>query len=222
MIRVLVADDHSLVRSGLSQLLRSGDDIELVGVAVDGAQAVELTRELHPDVVLMVLSMPTMDGITAIGLSKAEHPEVRVVALTAFAERATVLAALDAGAIGYVLKDGAEDELLRATRAAARGESPLSPRAAHVLVTARTTRAGPEMSDREREVMTLVADGLANREIGERLGISEKTVKAHLTRVYQRLGISNRSQAVAYARQRGLQSPLGDQSRPVDHDGSGD
>jgi len=222
MIRVLVADDHSLVRSGLSQLLATADDIELVGLACDGAEAVALTDQLLPDVVLMDLSMPTMDGIAATRQIALDHPEVRVVALTAFAERSTVLAALDAGAIGYVLKDGAEEELLRATRAAARGESPLSPRAAHVVLTARATRSGPEISDREREVLTLVADGLGNRDIGVHLGISEKTVKAHLTRVYQRLGISNRAQAIDYARQRGFTTPLADRPRAADQGISGE
>jgi DNA-binding NarL/FixJ family response regulator len=204
MIRVLVADDHSLVRSGLAQLLGSAADVELVGQAVDGNEAVAMVDELVPDVVLMDLSMPNMDGITATRLISERHPGVRVVALTAFSERTTVLDALDAGAIGYVLKDGEMDELLRATRAAARGESPLSPAAAHVVLTARHARTAPDLTGRERDVMRLVVTGVTNREIAERLAISEKTVKTHLTRVYQRFGLRNRTDAIAWARRLGI------------------
>jgi DNA-binding NarL/FixJ family response regulator len=204
MIRVLVVDDHSLVRSALAHLLRGADDVELVGEARDGAEAVALVAETQPDVVLMDLSMPIMDGVTATRLICEQHPGVRVVALTAFSERKTVLDALDAGAIGYVLKDGEMDELLRATRVAARGESPLSPAAAHVVLTARHARAAPDLTGRERDVMRLVITGVTNREIAERLAISEKTVKTHLTRVYQRFGLRNRTDAIEWARRLGV------------------
>lgn len=209
MIRVLVVDDHSLVRSGLIQLLSSADDIELVGQAADGVEAVNLVQSTLPDVVLMDLSMPNMDGITATRLIHDQHPQVRVVALTSFAERKTVLDAIDAGAVGYILKDGEMEELLRATRAAARGESPLSPRAAQAVLSARGARTGPELTDREREVMELVVSRLTNREIAERLEISEKTVKTHLTRIYQRFGIENRTQAISWAQRIGLGGPQG-------------
>jgi DNA-binding NarL/FixJ family response regulator len=201
MIRVLVADDHSLVRSGLAQLLGSAEDVELVGQAVDGIEAVAMVDELVPDVVLMDLSMPNMDGITATRHIRARHPNVKVVALTAFVERSTVLDAID---VGYVLKDGEMDELLRATRAAARGESPLSPRAARIVLMARGERSTPSISAREELVLALVVQGCTNRVVGERLGISEKTVKTHLTRIYQRVGLENRAQAIAWARDRGV------------------
>ncbi len=202
-----MADDHSLVRRGLALLLSSAADIELVGEAADGAAAVELVAKLRPDVVLMDLSMPVMDGIAATREIRTRHPDVRVVALTAFAERATVLAAIDAGAVGYVLKDGDEADLLAATRAASRGESPLSPRAANALLAARTARPGPTLSDREREVVVLVVAGLTNREIGEALEISEKTVKTHLTRIYQRFELRNRAHALDWARELGIGAP---------------
>jgi DNA-binding NarL/FixJ family response regulator len=194
MIRVIIADDHELVRHGLAMLLNGAEEIDLVGQADDGAVAVELVRELRPDVVLMDLSMPGMDGAEATRLICAQYPETKVVMLSSFAERRAVLDAIDAGAVGYLLKDGGMDEIVRALEAAARGEAPLSPRAAQAILSARPARQLPSLSVREREVAELVAAGLRNRDIAERMGIAEKTVKTHLTRVYQRLGVATRAE----------------------------
>lgn len=205
MIRILIADDHPTMRAGLAQLLGTAGDLEVVGAATDGAEAALLVADLSPDVVLMDVSMPGTDGIDATRRISAEHPEVRIVMLTSFAEHDRVLAALDAGAVGYLLKDAEPDELLRAVRAAAAGEAPLSPRAANALVAARRPGggggpSGATLTSREREVLALVAEGLANKAIARRLGISEKTVKAHLTNIYTALGVTDRTQAALWAR----------------------
>jgi DNA-binding NarL/FixJ family response regulator len=196
MIRVLVVDDHWLVRHGLSLLFDAAEDVTLVGEAANGLEAVEKTRDLLPDVVLMDLSMPVMDGVEATRRIVASHPTVKVVALSSFAERRTVLEAIDAGAAGYLLKDGDMDDILRAVRAANQGESPLAPRAAQAILSARPARQLPALSTREREVVDLVISGLRNREIADRMGITEKTVKTHLTHVYQRLGVSTRREMI--------------------------
>lgn len=197
MIRVVIVDDHELVRHGLSMLLNASDDIDLVGQADDGAAAVALVRDVRPDVVLMDLSMPGMGGAEATRVICHEFPETKVVMLSSFAERRAVLDAIDAGAVGYLLKDGGMDEIVRALEAAARGEAPLSPRAAQAILSARPARQLPSLSAREREVAELVAAGLRNRDIAERMGIAEKTVKTHLTRVYQRLGVATRTELAA-------------------------
>ena len=197
MIRVVIVDDHELVRHGLSMLLNASDDIDLVGQADDGAAAVGLVRAVRPDVVLMDLSMPGMGGAEATRAICHEFPETKVVMLSSFAERRAVLDAIDAGAVGYLLKDGGMDEIVRALDAAARGEAPLSPRAAQAILSARPARQLPSLSAREREVAELVAAGLRNRDIAERMGIAEKTVKTHLTRVYQRLGVATRTELAA-------------------------
>jgi len=196
MIRVLVVDDHWLVRHGLSLLFESAEDVTLVGEAANGLEAVEKTRELLPDVVLMDLSMPVMDGVEATRRIVSNHPAIKVVALSSFAERRTVLEAIDAGAAGYLLKDGDMDDILRAVRAANQGESPLAPRAAQAILSARPARQLPALSTREREVVDLVISGLRNREIADRMGITEKTVKTHLTHVYQRLGVATRREMI--------------------------
>jgi len=196
MIRVLVVDDHWLVRHGLSLLFESAEDVTLVGEAANGLEAVEKTRALMPDVVLMDLSMPVMDGVEATRRIVTNHPAIKVVALSSFAERRTVLEAIDAGAAGYLLKDGDMDDILRAVRAANQGESPLAPRAAQAILSARPARQLPALSTREREVVDLVISGLRNREIADRMGITEKTVKTHLTHVYQRLGVSTRREMI--------------------------
>lgn len=200
MIKVLVADDHELVRHGLAMLLESADDVELVGQAADGAEAVALAEATRPDVVLMDLSMPGMDGVEATRRLTADLPGINVVVLSSFSERRMVLEAIDAGAAGYLLKDGGMDDILRAVRAAAQGEAPLSPRAAQAILSARPARQLPELSVREREVVELVVEGLKNKDIAERMGISEKTVKTHLTHVYQRLGVSTRPEMIAAVR----------------------
>jgi DNA-binding NarL/FixJ family response regulator len=205
MIRLMFADDHEVVRFGLSSLLANYDDIEVVGAAHDGEEAVALAAAHEPDIVLMDLSMPGMDGIEATRLIMEARPETRVLVFTSFSDRDRILDALDAGAVGYLLKDTDPDELVRGIRAAVRGESPLAPKAAQVLVSNRT-RVRPEndLTERELTILGLVADGLSNKEIGLKLGIAEKTVKTHLTAVFQRLGVVSRTQAALWAQRRGL------------------
>jgi DNA-binding NarL/FixJ family response regulator len=208
MIRVLVADDHAVVRNGLAQLLRSAPDIEFAGAFADGAAAVAAVAAERPDVVLMDLEMPVVDGIEATRLIVAAAPTTQVVVLTSFSDRDRILAALAAGAVGYLLKDAEPEELLNGIRAAARGESPLAPKAARTLLEARVGRPEePHLSDREREILALVASGLPNKLIAQRLGIAEKTVKAHLTSVYRLIGVYDRVQAALWARERGLNRP---------------
>jgi DNA-binding NarL/FixJ family response regulator len=202
VIRVLVVDDHAVVRTGLEQLIGTADDMELAGTAVDGDEAVGRAAELVPDVVLMDLSMPNLDGIEATRRIVASAPDARVIALTSFAEDQRVLDALAAGAAGYLLKHAGPDELLGAIRAAARGDAPLDPKAARVLLESRRRpRPGQDLSSREAEVLRLVATGLANKQIARRLDISERTVKAHLTKVFQALGVTDRTQAALWARE---------------------
>ena len=205
MIRVLVVDDHTIVRDGLVQLLAAASDLEVVGSAGDGAAAVELAAEHRPEIVLMDLSMPGMSGIEATRLIGQRSPGSQVLVLTSFVDRDRVVEALDAGAIGYLLKDAGPAELIDGVRAAARGESPLDPRAARTMLSAQRA-AGPleSLTDREREVLGLVADGLPNKQIARRLGISEKTVKAHLTSAFRTIGVDDRVQAGIWARRQGL------------------
>jgi DNA-binding NarL/FixJ family response regulator len=207
VIRVVLADDHELVRAGLTELLGAADDIEVVAAAADGEAAVAAVAEHAPDVVLMDLSMPGMGGLEATRRITGEQAGVQVVVLTSFSDTPQVLGALDAGAVGYLLKDAAPDELRNGVRAAARGESPLSPKAARALVASRAE--GPaevELSPREREVLECVVAGLPNKLIARRLEISEKTVKAHLTNIYQRIGVTDRTQAALWAQRNGLGS----------------
>jgi DNA-binding NarL/FixJ family response regulator len=204
-IRILLADDHDVVRRGLTALLDGTDGFAVVGAAADGDEAVALAGEHRPDVVLMDLSMPGVDGIEATRRLMAERPESRVVVLTSFSDRERILDALDAGAVGYLLKDAEPDELLRGIAAAARGESPLAPKAAKAVLTARAeSRPAAELTAREQEVLALLAEGLANKQIARRLGIAEKTVKAHLTSVFQSIGVTDRTQAALWARSHGI------------------
>lgn len=200
MIRVLLAEDHSMVRAGLERLLATADDIEVVGGAADGAEAVTLAAETSPDVVLMDLSMPNVDGIEATRSILGVNERVQIVILTSLSDRDRILAALDAGAVGYLLKDAGPEELIGAVRAAARGESPLDPKAARAVLTARAGRERAQLSDREREVLRCVTAGMPNKLIARELGISEKTVKAHLTRVFQQIGVTDRTQAALWAK----------------------
>ncbi|HEX2586811.1 MAG TPA: response regulator transcription factor [Gaiellales bacterium] len=205
MIRVLVVDDHTIVRDGLVQLLAAAPDLEVVGSAGDGAAAVELAAEHRPEIVVMDLSMPGMSGIEATRLIGERSPGSQVLVLTSFVDRDRVVEALDAGAIGYLLKDAEPAELISAIRSAARGESPLDPRAARTMLSAqRATGPLESLTDREREVLGLVADGLPNKQIARQLGISEKTVKAHLTSAFRTIGVDDRVQAGIWARRQGL------------------
>ena len=205
MIRVLLAEDHPVVRVGLERMLANEDDIEIVGTAANGAEAVELSDRVRPDVVLMDLSMPVLNGIEATRQIVAAHDgEVRVVVLTSFSGRQEIIDALDAGASGYLLKDAEPQELLGGVRAAARGDAPLAPRAAREVLSARTEeRPDAGLSPRERDVLQLVAEGLPNKLIAHRLSISEKTVKAHLTSIFQQIGVTDRTQAALWAQRHG-------------------
>jgi DNA-binding NarL/FixJ family response regulator len=207
MIRVLLAEDHAVVRGGLLQLLGDLDEMEVVGAASGGEEAVALAAEHRPDVVLMDLEMPDLDGIEATRRIRAADTQVNVVVLTAFSDRGRILDAIDAGAVGYLLKDAEPDELIRGLQAAARGESPLAPKAAQALVAARAKQQGdPELTPREQEVLALLADGLPNKLIARRLDISEKTVKAHLTNIFQRIGVTDRTQAALWAQRHSRRS----------------
>lgn len=203
-IRVMVVEDHPVARDGLAQLIDAADGIELAGTAASGEEAVEaLGGDTEADVVLMDLSMPGIGGIEATRRICAAPEPPRVVVLTAFAERERILDALDAGAVGYLLKDAEAAEIFDGIRIAAAGESPIAPRAARELIRERQERSAPELTDREREVLALVAEGLANKVIAMRLGISEKTVKAHLTSIFNTIGVSDRTQAALWAQRHG-------------------
>jgi DNA-binding NarL/FixJ family response regulator len=204
VIRVLLAEDYSIVRAGLERLLGTTDDIEVVVGAEDGAQAVELAAEHKPDVVLMDISMPHLNGIEATKQIVEANEDVQVVVLTSFADRSQIVAALDAGAVGYLLKDAEPEEVIRGVRAAAKRESPFAPKVARTLLDARAERPEAQLSERELEVLRCVAKGLPNKLIARSLGISEKTVKAHLTRIYQQIGVTDRTQAALWARERGI------------------
>jgi DNA-binding NarL/FixJ family response regulator len=203
-IRVLLCDDHEMVREGLARLLGAYEGITIVGTAASGAEGVELAARLEPDVVMMDLSMPGgLDGVEATRRIVARGGDTRVVVLTSFGEASHVLDAVDAGATGFLLKDSDGHELERAVRAAARGEAPLDPRAARAVL---DRNAGSDplagMTAREREVLELLGTGLANKVIALRLGISEATVKAHLTRIYRQIGVADRTHAARWARER--------------------
>ena len=213
MIRLVIADDHAVVRQGLAGLLESADDIEVVGAATHGEEAVALARELRPDLVLMDLQMPGMDGVRATRAIVDEGLGADVLILTSFSDGHRLLAAIDAGAVGYLLKDAEPADLVAGIRAAARGESPIDPKAARHLFTSRSSRDGATpsteaaLSTREREVLALVVQGLANKQIARRLGITERTVKGHLTSAFARIGVSDRTQAALWAHQHGLHDP---------------
>ncbi len=209
MIRVLLVDDHIMIRAGLERLLEQDPAIEVVGVADRGARALELDAELLPDVVLMDLSMPGMDGIETTRRLKSGRPGACVVMLTAHTDRQRVL---DAGAIGYLVKDADPTVLIDGVQAAANGEAPVDPRAARAVIDARTRRTGPTLTEREAEVLALVARGDTNKTIARRLMISEKTVKAHLTRVFVALEVTDRTQAALWAVEHGIGTSAGERS----------
>jgi DNA-binding NarL/FixJ family response regulator len=205
MIRVVLADDHGVIRDGLGRLIAALDDIELVGTAADGLEAVERCAELAPDVVLMDLDMPRLNGAEATRRVLADHPGTAVLVLTSFSDRPRILGAIEAGACGYLLKDVAADEVADGIRAAARGESPIDPRAARTILTA---QAQPDpatrLSGREAEVLALLVEGLPNKLIARRLEISEKTVKTHLTSIFRALEVTDRTQAALWAQRHGF------------------
>jgi DNA-binding NarL/FixJ family response regulator len=205
-MRVLLVDDHAVVRHGLANLLTTAG-FEVVGSLEDGALAEDAVVELMPDIVLMDLSMPGMDGIEATRAVVAARPATKVIILTSFAEHARLHAALEAGAVGYLLKDAEPDDIIRALRDAAAGGVPLSPRAAAALLPENRPSSNATLdalTPRERDVLALVATGLPNKSIARRLEISEKTVKAHLTRVFAVVGVSDRTSAALWAQRHGL------------------
>jgi len=206
-IRILIADDHSVVRQGLRMFLGLDPELEVIGEARDGAEALLRAHELHPDVVLIDLLMPVMDGIAAIGAIRRELPDVEVIALTSVLDDNSVIGAVRAGAIGYLLKDTEADELRRAIKAAAAGQVQLSPKAAARLMREVRAPDSPEaLTEREVDVLRLLAQGQANKQIAGNLRIGEKTVKTHVSNILAKLGVPSRTQAALYAVRIGLVS----------------
>jgi two-component system, NarL family, response regulator LiaR len=213
-IRVLLADDHSVVREGLHMFLGRDPELEVVGEAADGAEAVALARELHPDVVLMDLLMPVMDGIAATAAIREELPDVEVVALTSVLESDAVVSAVKAGAIGYLLKDTQAAELRRAIKAAAAGQVQLSPSAvAYLLNQVRLPEAPVALTEREQEVLRLLAEGMSNKDIARTLQVVEDTVKTHVAHILTKFGVQSRTQAVLAAARLGLITLDGERHR---------
>jgi two-component system, NarL family, response regulator LiaR len=207
-IRILLVDDHSVVRKGLRMFLSLDPELEVVGEARDGAEAVRMAHELTPDVVLMDLLMPVMDGIQATAAIRRELPDTEVLALTSVLEDSAVVGAVRAGAIGYILKDTEADELRRAIKAAAAGQVQLAPQAAERLLREVRTPESPEtLTERETDVLRLVAKGRANKEIAHELNIGEKTVKSHVSSILAKLNVPSRTQAALYAVRIGLVPP---------------
>ncbi|MFL5732976.1 MAG: response regulator [Chloroflexia bacterium] len=207
-IRVLIADDHNIVRKGLSTFLNLQSDLEIIGEAGDGEEAVQIAQQLKPDVVLMDIKMPRMDGIAATAVIRRELPDTEVIALTSVLEDASVVGAIRAGAIGYILKDAEADELVRAIKAAAAGQVQLSPQAAARLVReVRAPEGNEPLSQRELDVLKLLGEGNSNKEIAQSLSLSEKTVKTHVSNVLGKLNVPSRTQAALYAVRIGLVSP---------------
>jgi NarL family two-component system response regulator LiaR len=205
-IRVMLVDDHTMVRLGLATFLKVFDDLELVGEADSGEAAVQLCAQVLPDVVLMDLMMPEMDGATATRLIRQQYPKVQVIVLTSFKEEGLVRNALQAGAIGYLLKDVSADELARAIRAAHLGRATLSPEATQALVHAANQPPAPghDLTERERVVLALMVEGLNNTQIAARLVVSPSTIKTHVSNILSKLGVASRSEAVALALRSGL------------------
>jgi DNA-binding NarL/FixJ family response regulator len=209
-IRILIVDDHSVVRQGLRMFLELDPELEIIGEAADGAEALRRARQLKPDVILMDLLMPQMDGIAATAAIRRELPETEVVALTSVLEDVSVFDAIRAGAIGYLLKDTEAPELRRAIKAAAAGQVQLSPQVAARLVKEVRPAASPErLTEREVDVLRLLAQGLTNKEIAAGLHIGEKTVKTHVSNILNKLGLLSRTQAALYAVRMGLVSDSG-------------
>ena len=214
-IRVLLVDDHAVVRMGLKSFFDLLDDIEVVGEASDGSEGVAMARRLKPDVVLMDLLMPNMDGVTAIGRIKAELPETEIVTMTSFIEEEKVTAALEAGASGYVLKDAEADEVADAVRAAYAGEVHLDPQVARLLAQRMRQKKSPDdelvepLTEREKDVLRLLGQGLSNKEIGAALFITERTARTYVSNILGKLGLASRTQAALYAVEHKLAEPRG-------------
>jgi two-component system, NarL family, response regulator LiaR len=207
-IRVLLVDDHSVVRKGLRTFLAYDAELDVVGEAADGAEALSLAQELKPDVVLMDLLMPGMDGIAATAAIRRSLPETEVLALTSVLEDASIVGAVRAGAIGYLLKDTQADALCQAIKAAAAGQVQLTPQAAARLMQALSAPESPEaLTERETEVLRLLAQGQSNKQIARALSVSEQTVKSHVSRILAKLGVQSRTQATLYAIRTGMVSP---------------
>jgi DNA-binding NarL/FixJ family response regulator len=211
-IRVLLVDDHAMVRRGLRGFLELHDDIRIVGEAENGLDAIEQARSLQPDVVLMDIVMPHLDGVGAIAAIKRELPAIEIVALTSFLEEARVTAALEAGASGFILKDADADDVAAAIRSARDGEVQLDPAVAGLIARrvrerAATPATRDPLTDRERDVLRLVGRGLANKAIATELGITERTARTHVSNILGKLGLASRTQAALYARDRGLVGP---------------
>lgn len=204
-IKILVVDDHAVVRQGLRMFLSLDPDLEVIGEATNGQEALQRIGSLHPDVVLMDLLMPVMDGITAIQQARRDYPETEVIALTSVLEDASVVGAVRAGAIGYLLKDTQADELCRAIKAAHAGQVQLSPQAAARLMREIRAPESPEkLTERETETLRLLAHGKSNKEIAQEMVISETTVKTHVSNILMKLGVPSRTQAALYAIREGL------------------
>ena len=211
-IRILITDDHLIVREGLRLILETVEGVDIVGEASDGAECLRLVSELRPDVILMDLQMPRMDGITAIGHLRREHPDIAIVILTTFNEDDLMIRGLQAGARGYLLKDTSRENLLDTIQAAVRGETLLKPEILARVLSAKSAAAASSpptspLTEREMEVLQAAARGERNKEIAYKLGITERTVKAHLASIYQKFNVDSRAAAVAVAAQKGL---LGD------------
>jgi len=204
MIRLLISDDHPVVRDGLRGMLASQPDLDVIGEAADGAAAVKLAAELAPDVILLDLRMPVLDGVAAIRQIRAQQPGAHILVLTTYDTDADILPAIEAGATGYLLKDAPRDELFRAIRATARGETVLAPAVAARLLGKMRAPAEEKLSARELEVLGLVSEGASNGEIAQALHISEATVKSHLLHIFAKLGVADRTAAVTVALQRGV------------------
>lgn len=203
-IRLVIADDHPVVRAGLHGMLSSQPDFEVIGEAQNGALAVQMAVQMRPDVILMDLRMPELDGATSIRQIKAQCPDIHVLVLTTYDSDSDILSAIEAGATGYLLKDTPRDELFAAIRTAARGETVLAPPVASRLIIARQAPIEETLSAREIEVLMLAARGASNKEIGQRLFISEATVKSHLIHIFSKLHVSDRTAAVTVALERGF------------------
>lgn len=200
-IRVMLVDDHSMVRRGLATFLKVFDDLELAGEAENGEAAVKLCGEVQPDVILMDMVMPIMDGASATRIIRQKYPQVQVIALTSFKEGELIKNTLEAGAIGYLLKDVSADELVRAIRSANAGRATLSPEAAQSLVENANLPPSPglDLTEREREVLTLMIEGLSNTQIAGRLTVSPSTIKSHVSNILSKLGVASRTEAVTLA-----------------------